>query len=132
MVWMLLSLSLSPIASLSLSVTHRLSSQRLREIDETYDNGVAWIFAGSNYLALPWPIKSADKARVRFRKAQGISAESPRNLYFSALAAMEAGSTKQAAKLFQRSLDAPAVSTSDRDLEGFLREQAKAGLAKCP
>jgi hypothetical protein len=44
---------------------------------------------------------------------------------------MEAGSVKQAAKLFQRSLDAPAVSTSDRDLEAFLREQAKAGLDKC-
>ena len=81
----------------------------LRSTDEKYDNGVAWIFAGSNYLALPWPIKSADKARIRFRKAQGIAPESPRNLYFSGLAAMEAGSTKQAAKLFQKSLDAPAV-----------------------
>ncbi|CAM9978756.1 unnamed protein product, partial [Laminaria digitata] len=32
------------------------------------DNGVAFIFQGSYYLAAPWPIRSPKKARDNFEK----------------------------------------------------------------
>lgn len=35
----------------------------------TQDNGVAFIFQGSYYLAAPWPIRSPKKARENYDKA---------------------------------------------------------------
>lgn len=35
----------------------------------TQDNGVAFIFQGSYYLAAPWPVRSAKKARACYEKA---------------------------------------------------------------
>ena len=37
------------------------------------DNGVAFIFQGSYYLAAPWPIRSPKKARENFEKALKVS-----------------------------------------------------------
>lgn len=39
----------------------------------TQDNGVAFIFQGSYYLAAPWPIRSAKKALACYDKAVKVS-----------------------------------------------------------
>lgn len=104
--------------------------EALNKKDKRHDGGVAWVISGANFLALPWPLKSGQKAAQRFKLALRAGPESPRNLYYSGLAALETGDKKAARGFFQRSLDAPCVSVSDRDLEPVLRSQASAGLAK--
>lgn len=47
----------------------------------TQDNGVAFIFQGSYYLAAPWPIRSAKKALACYEKAVKVSKLSSRRRY---------------------------------------------------
>lgn len=41
----------------------------------TQDNGVAFIFQGSYYLAAPWPIRSPKKALENYEKAVQVGAQ---------------------------------------------------------
>ena len=105
--------------------------EQLNKADKRFDGGVAWVISGANFLALPWPLKSGKKAAQRFKLALRSGPDSPRNLYYAGLAALETGDKKGAKGFFQKSLDAPCVSVTDKDLEPVLRSQAAAGIAKC-
>lgn len=104
----------------------------LRAMNDAYDLGVAWVFAGSNYLALPWPLASAKKAKERFAEALRVRGDSCRNLYFAALAERALGNHAEALSLFEKAAGEAAnpKSDSERDVAAFIKEQALAGAAE--
>jgi tetratricopeptide (TPR) repeat protein len=103
--------------------------KELREMDATWDLGMAWVFAGSNYLALPWPLGSASKAQDRFKEALKVNKGSSRNLYFAAMAERALGNKEKACTFFEMAAKAASnpLSDSERDVAAFLKEQSEAG-----
>ena len=103
----------------------------LNSADKRYDGGLAWVISGANFLALPWPLRSAAKAQQLFRLALKADGESLRNLYYCGLAALDLGDKAKAVKFFRKALSVPALRVSDRDIEPVIREQARAGIERC-
>lgn len=93
-----------------------------RAADAPHDLGIAWVFAGSNYLALPWPLGSAKKAKERFGEALQVKGDSARNLYHCTLAERAVGNSKEALRLFERAVEEARVPKSDceRDVAAFI------------
>ncbi|CAM9875969.1 unnamed protein product, partial [Hapterophycus canaliculatus] len=100
----------------------------------TQDNGVAFIYQGSYFLAAPWPLRNPKKARECYEKAVEINGRSRRNVYYAGLGRLECGDKKGAAEMFRRAVSdelCESASATERDIAASLREQAQRGLDAC-
>ncbi|CAM9463503.1 unnamed protein product [Ectocarpus sp. 12 AP-2014] len=100
----------------------------------TQDNGVAFIFQGSYYLAAPWPLRSPTKARASYEKAVNVNGRSRRNVYYAGLGRLACGDKRGAAEMFRRAVSddqCENASPTERDIAVSLREQAQRGLDFC-
>ncbi|CAM9560481.1 unnamed protein product [Ectocarpus fasciculatus] len=100
----------------------------------TQDNGVAFIFQGSYYLAAPWPLRSTKKALASYEKAVKVNGRSRRNVYYAGLGRLACGDKRGAAEMFRRAVSddqCESASATERDIAVSLREQAQRGLDFC-
>ncbi|CAM9679210.1 unnamed protein product, partial [Ectocarpus sp. 13 AM-2016] len=100
----------------------------------TQDNGVAFIFQGSYYLAAPWPLRSPTKARASYEKAVNVNGRSRRNVYYAGLGRLACGDKRGAAEMFRRAVSddqCENASPTERDIAVSLREQAQRGMDFC-
>jgi len=93
------------------------------------DNAVGHIYMGAFYMVAPWPMSDAKKAREQFEKAVKIAPSSLRNRYYLALQDYKDERFDEAKKGWQTVVDGRCKSGSEVDFCGFVKKQAKEGLA---
>jgi len=93
------------------------------------DNAVGHVYMGAFYMVAPWPLSDAKQAREHFELAAKRAPSSLLNRYYLALQDFKDGRTDKARAGWQSVVDGRCTSGTERDFCGFIKKQAKEGLA---
>jgi tetratricopeptide (TPR) repeat protein len=108
---------------------YKANAQALINTSPKADNAVGHVYMGAFYMVAPWPMSDAKKSREHFEKAAELAPSSLRNKHYVALQNFKDGRLDEAKAGWQAVLDGRCKSGSEVDFCGFVKKQAKEGLA---
>jgi len=93
------------------------------------DDAVGDIYMGGFNIVAPWPMSDLDDARNHYNNALKLAPQSVRSHYYVGIVAIKDEKYDLAKKSFTFTVENPCTKGPEHDYCGFLKEQAKKGLA---
>ncbi|MCU0821274.1 MAG: hypothetical protein MUC95_02225 [Spirochaetes bacterium] len=93
------------------------------------DDAIGDIYMGAFFIAAPWPLSDLDEAKKHIKKVEELCPESVRGHYYSAIILIKEKNYESAKKELNYVLSNECTAGPEHDYCGWLKDQAKKGLA---
>merc|ERR1712087_845367 len=104
----------------------------MEKVHPEHDRAIYCTYWGCYYLAAPWPVYNARKARSYFERGVKAYPRSRRNQYFAGVGAFMERDYAAARGYMERALEEECASTSEQDICDWLATEAGRALEILP